>query len=488
MFNLFKKKSGITMIALVVTIIILLILATIVTNIISNTNIFKRATNARNIYMDSQFNEISQVSSVSNEIDKIIKNNNDYSQEFIWLKDNQLLVNNENISSYTNIYNGITPGTMFLNYNINDSTIYNPRDLQIATSQIALTYLYAYNESKDSEYLEKAKLIAENLINNVEFTKDYAHSSEDPVTQLTCFPSQTKMNDGKWTYSSDLYSAPNGSLIFCKLLLDLTNVTGDSKYATEALKVIDSWIFIQGKIGNGALPNSIYYANLGWGEGMWPTLNQLPLDIAYSVYIAGNSAYNYTKDSKYKKFVDDYFNFVYNSFKNNSGMFTFSKNGTDYYLPYEYIYKTDDEKLIGVNNSNQDNSFSINNDITTDQLFYIELGLSLYDSNSDYAKNFMNTINELQFNDGQFWGEYTKNGEKGSFAETTVELVNSGFYIKLKKIFNQTNDIDKIKTMLLKLQKKSNDVNVNGAWNWSADENSFVIESLATAVLLEEIY
>lgn len=488
MFNLYKK-SGITMIALVVTIIILLILASIVTSIITKTNIIKRTTDAKNTYLSSQSTEMSQILSISNEIDTIVSNNNnDYSKEFIWLKNNQMLTNSDNISNYNNIYPGITTGTMFLNYNINDSNIYKARDLQIATSQVALSYLYAYSKSNDIQYLEKAKSIADNLINNIEFKKDYAHSSSDTPVELACFPSQTKMNDGRWTYSSDFESSPNGSLIFCKVLIDISNITGDSKYATEALKVIDSWIFIQEKLGNGALPSSIYYAKLAWGEGMWPIWKQLPLDIAYSVYIAGNSAYKYTNDNKYKKFVDDYFNFTYNSFESNFGTFTFEKNGKNYVLPYEYIYKNDDGSLIGVNNSSQDNSFSVNNDITTDQLFYIELGLALYDSNSKYSIEFMNTINELQFDNGQFWGEYTKLGEKGSFIETTVELVNSGFYIKLKKILNQNDNIDNIKSMLLSLQKKSSNVNVNGAWTWSADSNSFVIESLATAVLLEEIY
>ena len=232
----------------------------------------------------------------------------------------------------------------------------------------------------------------------------------------------------------------------------------------------------------------MYYTNeLSWGEGMWPTWVEYPLDISYSIYLAGMSAYQYTGDIKFKEFVDDYFSFVNNSFENYNGTFSFMKNGTEYKLPYEYICE-ENSTYKGKNQSNQNYTNSETNDITTDQLFYTLLGLTLYNKDSKYVSEFIQAIDTLQFEDGKFWGEYTINGEKGSFEETDIEILNTAFYIRMLKICNKTEDIPKIVEMLIKNRQNSDDLNVKGAWTWNVGEKSFVIETLATSVIIQELY
>ncbi len=63
---MFKKEKGITLIALVVTIIILLILAGVTLSLaFSSEGLFARARNAADRYSDAQDNEIQMVNSYS---------------------------------------------------------------------------------------------------------------------------------------------------------------------------------------------------------------------------------------------------------------------------------------------------------------------------------------------------------------------------------------------------------------------------------------
>lgn len=56
------------------------------------------------------------------------------------------------------------------------------------------------------------------------------------------------------------------------------------------------------------------------------------------------------------------------------------------------------------------------------------------------------------------------------------------------KICNKTEDIPKIVEMLIKNRQNSDDLNVKGAWTWNVGEKSFVIETLATSVIIQELY
>lgn len=525
-----KKSKGITLVALIITIIILLILSGVTISMILGENgIINKAKNAKNNTNRSKFEENVEIAEttykmnlkVENEqiayaeLKKTIENygysyevedktlkitNNEFTktinleqvenenESLEWMKVNNLIVTSKNIGNYSSKYSGIEEGTVFLNYDINKKDIYNPRDLSLASAQYGSALISTYSKTNDDEYLEKAKLIGNNILENKVFEKEYAHANNTNGNMLTCISSENKMNNGKWTYNSDYYTYPLDSLMSCKFLIELTRITGDTQYAETAIKVINSWIYVQKEVGTGALPNYMYYTNeLSWGEGMWPTWVEYPLDISYSIYLAGMSAYQYTGDIKFKEFVDDYFSFVNNSFENYNGTFSFMKNGTEYKLPYEYICK-ENSTYKGKNQSNQNYTNSETNDITTDQLFYTLLGLTLYNKDSKYVSEFIQATDTLQFEDGKFWGEYTINGEKGSFEETDIEILDTAFYIRMLKICNKTEDIPKIVEMLIKNRQHSDDLNVKGAWTWNAGEKSFVIETLATSVIIQELY
>ena len=61
-----KAEKGITLVALVITIIVLLILAMVSISIISNHDVISHANNATNDYKEAQQNEIEQLNSVAN--------------------------------------------------------------------------------------------------------------------------------------------------------------------------------------------------------------------------------------------------------------------------------------------------------------------------------------------------------------------------------------------------------------------------------------
>lgn len=61
---MFKKEKGITLVALVVTIIVLLILAAVSINIAFNTGIIDKSKNAVNSYKDAEENEQTTLNNV----------------------------------------------------------------------------------------------------------------------------------------------------------------------------------------------------------------------------------------------------------------------------------------------------------------------------------------------------------------------------------------------------------------------------------------
>lgn len=488
-----SKKQGITLIALVVTILILLILASVTINLLFGDNgIIKKANEAKGKTESESLKESQELESSSQAIDSIVNNG----KNLKWLINNKMVVSSENYEYYNNQYNGIKIGTSFLTYNLNTKEIYKPRDATISTSQYGLALLSAYKTINDSAYLNKAIEIGNATIDKKVFTQQILHKTGENGTEFKFIAARTseKSDSSDWTYDSGSYSYSIDSLLMCKFLIELSNATGDDAYANIALNVTDAWILAQDKIGSGALPTYYYYmteADAGTGyEGMHFLKKEYPLDIAYSVYLGGMAAYNYTENTKYKDFVDKYFNFMNNAFKNNNATFTFTKDSKQYTLPYEYIAKDSNGNYIGMNQKNQDPfDNNISNDITTDQLFYITLGLASYDRNSEYVKSFYNSINALEFENGKFWGEYTKSGNKGIFEETMPEVIDSAFYIRLINMLEDNpSKVENVKNMLNGIKKESSDPNVDGAWTWDINEDGYIIETEAVAVLIQQLY
>ena len=81
-----KPKSGITLIALVITIVLLIILASVAINLtLGNDGIFNRARTAKEQYQNAQDYEQTQIAKYSNEIDSWTRaGNSNYSETLIW--------------------------------------------------------------------------------------------------------------------------------------------------------------------------------------------------------------------------------------------------------------------------------------------------------------------------------------------------------------------------------------------------------------------
>ena len=68
-----KENNGITLVALVVTIVVLLILACVSINLVLGENgLIKNARDAKNKTEEAQTNEVGQIDSISSEIDKYL--------------------------------------------------------------------------------------------------------------------------------------------------------------------------------------------------------------------------------------------------------------------------------------------------------------------------------------------------------------------------------------------------------------------------------
>ena len=252
-----KKSKGITLVSLIITIIILLILAGVTISMILGENgIINKAKNAKNNTNRSQFEENVEIAEITYkmnlkveneqiayaELKKTIENygysyevedktlkitNNEFTktinleqvetenESLEWMKVNNLIVTSKNIGNYSSKYSGIEEGTVFLNYDINKKDIYNPRDLSLASAQYGLALISTYSKTNDNEYLENAKLIGNNILENKVFKKEYAHANNTNGNMLTCISSENKMNNGKWTYNSDYYTYPLDSLMSC---------------------------------------------------------------------------------------------------------------------------------------------------------------------------------------------------------------------------------------------------------------------------------
>ena len=77
MKEMYKKTKGITLVALVVTIVVLLILATVTINMTLNSNgIFGRAKNATATYKQAELNEIAALNDITTAIDTSLENQN----------------------------------------------------------------------------------------------------------------------------------------------------------------------------------------------------------------------------------------------------------------------------------------------------------------------------------------------------------------------------------------------------------------------------
>ena len=68
-----KEQKGITLVALVITIIVLLILAMVSISLVMNTGIINRSNNAVQAYQASELNEQQQLNSVENYMTNYMK-------------------------------------------------------------------------------------------------------------------------------------------------------------------------------------------------------------------------------------------------------------------------------------------------------------------------------------------------------------------------------------------------------------------------------
>lgn len=398
---------------------------------------------------------------------------------FSWLVESDFIVKDSNYETYSSTYNGIKKGSVFLDYGRRDNAIYRPRELIISTALMGDSLLYAYDNTKDNSYLNLAKLVGDHIINDCLYEHKYPREGDDkPI--LTFVASMLNMNGSSWKFSDTPEIHMNGMLFTPWFLLELSNATGEEKYATTALKIIDSVIYIQQKYDrSGGVPDFLYFYD-STGASWYASL-----DVAWPYYLAFSEAYSYTNDNKYKESMDNYFNFVFDALENKSGTFTFNKGEIDYILPYEKVAD------YGLNCDNYDGSLKVDNDFTTDQLFYTVLGLVSYDKDNYYSKEFLKSIRAISIEESKFYGEYTINGEKGSHAETTIESANTGFYLELLRSYDEDKDIinDIFQNVVLAKRLVAEDKNANGAYYWDFDtDDAFVVESLATAVLLKSGY
>ena len=364
------------------------------------------------------------------------------------------------------------------------SNVSRIKDLSISSSFSSLILLNGYLETKDSELLNRAILIGNNIIENKTETRPYVYGGRP----LTFIVGKTSMKHGSWGYDKDYVEVyPNDMLVNATFLIELSRVTKDSKYAEVGLAVIDSLQFIQDNQKdhfNGGLPYYLY-SDDGKFKIQW---RYQPFDIAYQVYLAGESAYKYTNDNKYKIFIDDYYNMVYQMLEN--GIYKkFTKNGKEYILPYEHLYKNDDDSYIGVNHDNYKNIvYTSNTDITMAQFFYFTLGMISYNPTNEWSKKFYETAKVLMNDNYFYWGEYTVDGNKGTADGTELEIINTAFMVEAMKLMGETKETYKpIICALIYQVEESTDKSINGAWTWSVGIND-LIEGLATSWIIYEVY
>lgn len=94
-----RQNAGITLVALVITIILLLILAGITINTLSNTGIFEKAKEAREKYQNAQNEEEMQLAKYGNKIDSYVENarSESFTVTTLWQYDST--VSGDNVNS-----------------------------------------------------------------------------------------------------------------------------------------------------------------------------------------------------------------------------------------------------------------------------------------------------------------------------------------------------------------------------------------------------
>ena len=110
-----KKIAGITLIALVITIVVLIILAGVLINIsLGNNGLFNKAKTAKEMYTNAQAQEETEIAKITNNIDGYVGGNRDYETEINTLKSR--IAELENLNSYSTTekvigtwIDGITP-------------------------------------------------------------------------------------------------------------------------------------------------------------------------------------------------------------------------------------------------------------------------------------------------------------------------------------------------------------------------------------------
>jgi len=414
-----------------------------------------------------------------------------------WLDDNDMVVDSEDKADYISRLglNGLSEGAVFLNaFTESGELVETPIDFTSGSAYVGSTYAEFYKIDKNPEYLSKIRLIADNFMNQKTVTGPFVY---DQNVTLTLFCPQMKMrNDtGLWSCDMDYQEIyPSDNLHGAKFLLDAYELTNNEDYKTRALEVIDSWHFIQnqfrgahdGKVA-GALPFILYREhNTDPFRMAWSA----PNDVAYAVYESTSKALEITGDNKYQQFQDDFFNYLINLFSNvETSTFSFERDGESYKLPFEYMIVDDNLVFKGVNQSNQDGSFTTTNDITSDQLFYTLLGLFKYNKDLPICQEFYKTLKVLELPNGGFYGEYSIAGEKGSH-DVSIELINTGMYLDVLNIFGAPESEKEVVVRYLRdTQLQTSNRNTAGSWRWNDAEgiSGGINETLATAVILRAL-
>ena len=113
-----KKNNGITLIALILTIIVLIILAGISINALNNNGIFEKAKEAKDKWKNAQEDEELQIAKYSNEVEFFSRGSNSFKVTLLWEGtgshgDTITYINNHNIDEFDSI--------KFLYYTTNES-------------------------------------------------------------------------------------------------------------------------------------------------------------------------------------------------------------------------------------------------------------------------------------------------------------------------------------------------------------------------------
>lgn len=385
--------------------------------------------------------------------------------EFLrWLRESPFIVTNPADENYK----GINPpkGSVLHNFNLKTDKFETHDNRVIVKSftsaMVADSLLETYQATADEVYLSRASEVGKFLSSMIQQKTFYGK----PISTIT---PQLSLSGGNWVKGDGEFYLQDMA-ITAHILIELGELTGDEEFTNKGKDLLDSLIifqeFVKGSEEFPELSGALPFFLVNQGSSVIVAWSKFPLDIASFVYDAGQSGYTLLGYEKYKTFKDDYFDFVERSFDSLDGI---SPEG----YPYEYIYTEGIGNVYGVNidQSNGD-KMSPSEPFTTDQFFYVALGLMKQDSKS--AKEVFQKATALK--DGSmFWGQYNPDGTKGSIYHETF---NTAAYIEMAKYYG-IDDVDRLEESLLTHMLKGENPSIHASWAWSPNEH--IVEDLVSA-------